>query len=755
MRPSTKQVVGLLIAWRVPLLVLAVLAAAATFFPARRLQFDRSIENMFAPHDPLVRPFRKLKRVFRGDEIVLAVYVDHELLAPDGRGIRRLAGISRRLAKVPGVGDVVSLDQPLGGAIVDERLAVARSVRRLFEGYTHSGDGTIAAVVCMLSPESEAGVPRRAVIEQLREVVEALPEPARDGMIAGEPVMVVEGYRHVEADGARLALASTLLVAATMLLFFRSIRWVVVPLAVVQLARLLTQAVLAWCGFRLSLVSSLLTAVVTVVGIATVVHVIVRFREARLGGLSPGEALSLAGARLGAPIFWACSTTAVGFASLTVAQVGPVRDFGLMMALASLMVLVSLVLLLPGLALLGHWDTDPKRAWGERFLDRALERLLKCVQRRPKTVGLATLLVAASASAGIWRLEVESNFINNFRSKSRIYRSYRFVETNLGGAGVWDVIVPAPERLDWEYLSRVRRLEDRLREEVVAGADGEPALTKVLSLADGVAALSPLDLDQLPPGPARGLTVSGALELIALKMPALYRALYGEDPEQPGRHYLRIMLRAGEQQPAWQKQEIIARVKRIVGQQFPPTVEAPGAEVTGFFVLLTGLITSVLRDQWLTFGVAVVGIGLMMTVALRSPLLALAALLPNVLAIALVTGLIGWLGMRINLGAAMIAAVSMGLSIDSSIHYITAYRHARDQGASVDAALGSVQRSVGRAMSFSVLALIVGFAALGASQFVPTVYFGVLVSLSMLAALAGNLTVLPLLLRWASRFHFS
>jgi hypothetical protein len=402
------------------------------------------------------------------------------------------------------------------------------------------------------------------------------------------------------------------------------------------------------------------------------------------------------------------------------------------------------------LALLGRWDPDPKRAWGENLLDRQLRRAVGWVERRPRTLGLAALVLSVAAATGIYRLEVESDFTKNFREESPIVRSYRFVETRLGGAGVWDVILPAPESLDWEYLGKVRRLEDRLRGEVaVPGSDGQPTpgLAKVLSLADGVLAASPIDLDRVPEGAGRDGFVKTALGLFSLKMPDLYRALYGKDAQQPGQHCLRIMLRAAEQQPTAEKRAMIARARQICGEEFPPTGETGGAEVTGFFVLLANLIHSVLADQWVTFGVATAGIGLMMTVAFRSPLLALVALLPNALPIAVVMGLMGWLGMKINMGAAMIAAVSIGVSVDSSIHYVTAFRRARGEGASLHDALASVHQSVGRAMVFSVLALIVGFTVLCSSHFVPTVYFGALVSLAMLGGLAGNLVVLPLLLK--------
>jgi hypothetical protein len=164
------------------------------------------------------------------------------------------------------------------------------------------------------------------------------------------------------------------------------------------------------------------------------------------------------------------------------------------------------------------------------------------------------------------------------------------------------------------------------------------------------------------------------------------------------------------------------------------------------------LIDSILRDQWQTFGVASVGIFLTMLVVLRDFRLAVIAMIPNAVPIMVISGLMGWLGLKVNMGGAMIAAVSMGLSIDSSIHYLIAYQRSLDQGRSAMRSLAGVQQSVGRAMVFSTVSLILGFAALATSEFVPTIYFGSLVSLTMLGGLLGNLIWLPLSLRLTERF---
>jgi predicted RND superfamily exporter protein len=232
-------------------------------------------------------------------------------------------------------------------------------------------------------------------------------------------------------------------------------------------------------------------------------------------------------------------------------------------------------------------------------------------------------------------------------------------------------------------------------------------------------------------------------------MPNFVAALRTRNREPGADNYLRVMLRAREQQSAAEKSQLISKVERAAQQHFPGEEGGPAAKVTGFYVLLTNLITSVLRDQWTCFAVATLGVGIMMTLAFRSFLLALIALVPNVLPILAVLGAMGWLDIRVNMGAAMIAAVSMGLSVDSSIHYIISFRRARAAGMSVSQALEDVQQAVGRAVVYSTLALCVGFLALCTSQFVPTIYFGCLVSLAMLGGLFGNLVVLPLLLNMA------
>ncbi|MFV2065983.1 MAG: RND family transporter [Pirellulales bacterium] len=728
-----------LIKWRWILLALAVTLTVGSYFPARRLDFDRSVENMFAADDPLLVPYRQLKRTFGGDDVPVAPYDDQVFMTPGA--MLRVIHLTEQLSAVAGVQSVVSLTTtPLGAKIItDERQGPA--YLDLLEGYIVSTDREMTAVACVLDPKASSDA-RARTVWRLQEVVKAFDSKA---VLVGGSVMVVEGFRLIEEDGNRLGWLSTILLMITIAGCFRSLRWVVVPIVIVNATLLITKAALVVSGLRLSMASSMLWSIITVQGVATVIHVVVRFREARSIGAAPHKALLMAGTLLAAPIMWTCLTDAAGFGSLLAAEVGPVRDFGLMMVFGSLLALVGVSLFLPGLALAGGRHVDPQWAWGETRLTALLRRSMDVVLRWPKTIAALSFLAVFAVAMGSYRLEVESDFTKNFRASSEIVTSYNFVESRLGGAGVWDVIVPAPppDHLSSRYLAGLRHLEKRLRTEVtITDERGQevPALTKVMSIVDG--------LDTVPtPRLARDIMVRLKHRRLQKEMPEIAEALYAEDPDQPGKYFARIMLRAKERQSARQKQQLIADVTEISRDVFPGNETLARAEVTGFFVLLTNLIDSMLRDQWITFAIATGAIGLMMLVAFRSPVLALIALVPNILPILVLTGIMGWLGLKINMGAAMIAAVSMGLSVDAGIHYVTMFRRLRNEGKSVCDALYAVHQSVGRAVVFSTLALVVGFGALCLSEFVPTIYFGALVSLSFVGGLLGNLVILPVLLR--------
>jgi len=703
---------------------IGLLVSVAAALAGRQLSLDRSLEHMFAEDDPVRAPFAELQRTFGRHEIVLAVYSDPKLQSP--AGLEQLGAIAKKIRQLPGVVAAVSLlDPPKAADFQDDHRGAM--LRKVFSGYTHSEALDAAGIVCLLAEPTADGLPRRETLHHLR----ALMAHYADGTLVGEPVILEEAFDLLESDGRRLNTWCTLLLMLTIFACFRSLRWLVLPLVVVQMTLALTRGLLVLLGLQLSFVSSMLAAIVTVVGVATIVHVIVRFRDAQSKGLTPRESLLDAGRKLAAPILFACLTDAAGFAALMSSSVGPVHDFGLMMAIGSLMVLVSVVLAVPVIVLFGNYSQGQPAASDDKALQQALQRTLDWSARNSRQLFIFGGVLVVAVTAGTARLERETDFTRNFRQDSPLIQGYQFVETKFNGAGVWDITFAVPKRPNLKFFQRVLDFENKLLAEV-------PQLTKAISLADildaGCGGFDNLDL-------GAKLAIRGGLALVGARMPEFVDAIYfrGDKQHQP---QMRIMLRAPTRLEAAEKMQMIEQVRLAAKKEFP------SAQVTGYYVLLAKLVESLLRDQWLTFGVAAVAIFAMMLLAFRSVSLAVATLVPNALPALMLFGAMGWLGVQVNMGAAMIAAVSLGLSVDGSIHYVMSYQRERREGASLAAALQSVQATVGRATVFATLALVVGFATLCFSDFVPTIYFGTLVSLSMIGGLISNLVVLPLLIQF-------
>jgi len=752
--PDLPDVGRFLVRARRPLAAVGVLLALASVPLSSRLQFSTAIEAMVDRSDPTLSALSRVRRTFGSSEAVLATYDAPDLFTEEGLG--RLTALERELSRIPRVRSTTSLaSTPLGMGILDADSEAARRLVDLLEGYVVGSDRRTAAVVCLLDlPQQPAGAhavvggsTRADAIDAIRKCVARLP----GGTVAGEPVMLRDGFAMLDRDGRILGALAALLSGAVLLVIFRSVRWVVAPLAVVSAAILGTRGLLAAAGLELTMVSAMLASMITVVGIGTTVHLIVEYRRRQAEGLGPEEALSRAIGRLALPVSGAIMTDCIGFGALVCSGVGPVRDFGLMTAIGAAAVLLFGVLLLPSLVLEGPGRGDGGRASGPRredWLDRGLDRTARLLAEHPRSVLAVSAAAIAAAALGMGRMRVETDFVKNFRADSPIARAYEVVESRLGGAGVWDLLVPLEGAIDARTLARVAALEERLGS--LRSPLGEPALTKTLSLAGVVGAVSPVSLESLGESAFGNVAVAAAVGVVERSLPQVAGSLVGRDPLD-GSRWLRVMLRSRERQPSESKRWIIEAVGRETAA-FAAEGGRAAERPTGVFVLLAGLVERLLADSWLTLGVAMAGIFLALAAGFRSPFLAAVALVPNLLPIVAVLGGLGWAGLQINMGTAMIASVSMGLSIDTSIHTIAAWRRRDDENRTAGGppwAAGRLRATFDtawRASVFATLALVVGFLALCSSEFLPTVSFGGFAAVALVGGLVGNLAVLPVLL---------
>lgn len=775
-------------------LVIGVLIlVAALAFPVQQRQ-GRSIEEMFGSRDPSVQAFREIKEIFGDRETILVVYRDPSLFSPDQSGLKRLQNLSQQIEALDQVQEVLSLKrlqdaiQVLGPVsnplqaitnqtsptgIMDPDNRLAQAFLETFDGWTHDRSQNLAVLVCLIESPARQADPEQTgrTVQQMREIVSDLPE----AHVVGEPVMVEDGLAYLKEDGRWLQFGAMILLGLVILLVLRTIKWLIVTACVVAWSNIVTVWVLGLLSFEQTMISSLLGSIIAVIGVATTIHLVVGYRIRREAGDSRSQAMRQSVSLLLPPIFWACMTDAAGFVSLSVANVHAVQGFGQMMAIASLVTFTSICLLTPGLILIGPRETAQATGIGQRNLEGFLTRLQRWVHSYYRQVSVTALSLGLIATLGCLYLKVETDFTQNFRENTPIMEGYRFVETEFGGAGLIDIAIETPRKLDPEFLAKVERFQDELRQIRAPikspSADGpatiesgRPLLAKVLSQVDAIKTAQSVPALRLLPADT---IVTGMRQVL----PGFTNHWYRWDSKQKV-GYLRIFARTRQQQNASSKRFLISEIRRLSDQYFGDgvTIDRPATPqdgddtiaqtdhppylVTGMFVLLTRLVDSLLEDHLATTITASAAIALLLWVALRNLRYALIALVPNVFPILIILGVMGWLGIALNMGVAMIAAVSIGLSVDSSIHYLWPLVRRR-QNAEESYPIASLstqqqQTRIGTALTYSSLTLIVGFLSLTKSDFVPTVFFGSLVSAAMLGGLLGNLVLLPALLRFVS-----
>ncbi|QDV53425.1 efflux RND transporter permease subunit [Gimesia fumaroli] len=752
--------VNLLYQLRWVLLVAFLVLTGFAYFPASKLTFEQSIESLYAKDDQHLLDYLESKKLFGGDEFVFVAYTVPNLLnqedtkeavnkqpdeAEKQNPLEEVRSFSQELSQVPGINADVT--QNLADALSSSklnlilRILIRRKRDELIElsrGVLIGDDNETTAIVLRLLPEDESPVPRSETFKRIRKLAHAHDPRA---YVVGEPVQVYDMFRYVEEDGDVLFKVSLSLLAVVLLILFRRLRWVLLPLLVVICSIWWTEAVLVIGNLQLSMVSSMLNSLVTIIGIATVAHVAVHFQALQRQNVPRPDAIRQTMVELLPAIFWTCATTAAGFLSLLTSEIAPVRSFGIMMALGTLMVLIASTVLLPGGISLGYLRA-PLQHSSDKGLERSLKKVFEMNERYPKRILWGTLLFVLFCSVGFTRLTIETDFSKNFRDSSEIVKALDFVETRLGGASTWEVNFSAPPRLNEEYLDRVRALAEDLRQ---VNPPNKTQLTKVISITD--------TLDFVPKKPFASDPIQSKLDMIKDLQADFESSLYNA---KQGR--MRIVLRALERQSAEEKLSLIHKVDALAKKHFPgsetkqadsktKSVHDKPGKAAGIFILLAYLIDSLLKDQLYSFLLAATSIWLIMSLAFRSLKLGLISMVPNLFPIIVVIGAMGWCGLTLNIGTAMIASVSMGLTTDSSIHFISSFLRKRTRGATTVDALRTTHHSVGRAIIYATSALVAGFSVLTLSHFIPLIYFGALVSVAMIGGVFGDLVLMPILLR--------
>lgn len=770
-------------------LVVAAILVITGFFTIqlRHFSLDATTDSLVLQSDPDLAYYRATRETFGSDEYVIVAFGSVDVLSP--QNVELVEAITAQLAALPGIGSVTSLTtaplfrSPLSPnllAIAETlknpvTLAASQCDRELArkELCSHSVfsrniispdcrttallayfrvDPELTAVEKKLEEALEEGAPtdllkrevrnaslswkkrRRETVGAVRNILRQHETPDRRFYLSGVPVVVHDMVGYIKGDMRLFGIGVTAFLMIGLLVAFRRLRWMLLPVATCLVVVIWVVGMMAFAQKPTTVVTSNLSSLLFIVAMAHSIHLIVGYQEATE---VPGHSGRIAAAmrRLITPCFYTAATTAVGFASLVICDIQPVKDFGIYMSIGVALALVISFTFFPAVLLLsgGRGLQEPRLRVTPRFLRQLASFALN---RRLLLAVLAILLVVVSVF-GIMRISTETRFIDYFREDSEIYTGLEFIDNNMGGTTSLEVILSAPEPgyfRDAGGISRIRPLQEFLEK--------RPEIGKVISLVNfkdefgklieaGIKKLGPLGtmVDQ-----------NTLLPVILEQVPRdVVKSYVNEDFSQA-----RIFIRVRETAPGLVRNSLISDIRAFIDSSEELRDLSP--RLSGIFLLYSNMLDSLTTSQLWAFWVVFAAIFVMFLALFRSPQLAAYAMIPNVLPVLTVLGIMGFTGVHLDMMTIMIASVSLGIGADGAIHYI--FRYKKEFAACADPveAMHRSHASIGRAILLTSLTVVAGFWILVFSNFAPTVYFGLFTGLSMLAALAGSLVLLPLCL---------
>ncbi len=624
-------------------------------------------------------------------------------------------------------------------------------------------------------------------VEEVRKVVHKYNNKAQI-FVGGITMITADMVSYIKKDLILFGSAAVGFMILVLAVIFRSLRFVVIPMVTCLSAVLIMLGLISWLDWRLTVISSNFVALLLIISLAIIIHLVVRYREYvdEHPDWSRAELVKATLIYMAKPCLYTSLTTIVAFASLVVSDIRPVIDFGWMMTMGLVFALVLAFLFLPACLMLLPKDVPSAAAQGPRTHKPLTLYCSAAVEKAGGTVLTASLLIAALSIWGISRLQVENRFIDYFHEDTEIHQGLSVIDNKLGGTTSLDIIInqkaalgnlnelqlpaeftdeadpfaeadPFDESDPFDSPSPVTE-EDAFAEADPFSEHGGDETSYWMTLA-GLQQIEDIHnyLDQLPEiGKVQSLAIlyqvgkdiNGSLNNFELAVmdkslsPEIRDALVS--PFLDGSGDTRITMRVKDSYPDLKRAELVERIRQHIDDQ--TSLDMSEVRFSGLLVLYNNMLQSLFSSQIVTLGAVFLGIMVMFVILFRSLLIAVVAIVPNALAALSILGGMGLFGIPLDMMTITIAAITVGIGVDDTIHYIHRFETELETDGDYIAAMHRSHGSIGRAMYYTSVIIIFGFSIMVLSEFIPTIYFGVLTGFAMFAALAGALFLLPKLI---------
>jgi len=781
---------------KVIFLILIVALLSFGYF-SKDFKLDASSDTLLIEGDPDLKYLREITERYGAKDFLVLTFTPKESITSEN-SINNLLSLKYKIQSLDWVHSVITLlDVPLLNnsdkslqerldnlvTLKDKNVDKERGFKEIldspvFRNFVISEDGnTTGIIVNIKKDDGLKKLKNKKEIEkykdklkkknhqnilEIREIIKTYSGEAKI-YLGGIPMIADDMMTFIKNDIVVFGVGVLLFIIATLWFVFRKLIWIIVPISSCFFSVLIMTGLLGLLGWKVTVISSNFIALMLILTMAMNIHMSTRFLQLRkkFPELKNSEIIFITTGKMYWPILYTVLTTICAFLSLIFSEIKPIIDFGWMMTLGLITSFIITFSLLP--TLLNFISNNNVEIKNENN-SKITSFFGKVSIHNKKAILSTTVIVIILSIIGISRLEVENSFINYFNKNTEIYKGMKLIDEKLGGTTPLDVIIKFADKEeksnemqddefdDWDEdenqnddkywftkdkIDKINKVHNYL--------DSLPPVGKVLSFSSIIEVATQLNNNKPLGTLEMGVLYSKIPESIKKEIIDPYISI--KDNEA------RVSLRVKDSQEGLRRNELIKQINFDLKDKLK--LKESEFKLAGVLILFNNLLQSLFKSQILTLGFVMVGIFAMFLILFKNIKLSLIGVVPNFIAAFFILGIIGLLGIPLDMMTITIAAITIGIAVDNSIHYIYRFKEEFSQIKDYNETIKLCHSTVGIAILNTSITIIFGFSILVFSNFIPTIYFGIFTGIAMLLAMISVLTLLPTLILLTKPFEIS
>lgn len=610
---------------------------------------------------------------------------------------------------------------------------------KLFQRLYISPDGNTVGVITQMADHIDKVDQMRPVVEHVEDIIagKSMEYPEFEIMLGGVPFVRVDMIRLLLRDQMLFIPLSFMILIIVSFLLFRSIQGVVLPLVTVMFIVVWGLGILRLGGGKMDILTNSLPTLMVIIGIADSIHLLGRYNEEIRRGLSREEAVYQSVRHIGIACLLTSITTAIAFSSLGISTNELLSRFGIFAALSIMAAYVVTITLLPILLLRWGRTAAPGkgRPQGGERLEPVLERCAGICSRHRRLIFTLGIGIVIFSFFGALRTGMSNNLFEFYKEDSAVYKANLVMEESLSGIIPYAISFRGEEDLfkDPGFLKKVYLLQQDLEK--------EPLVGKSLSLASIVREMHrAFNAEGMPEN-----AMPTSREAVAQYLLLYSMSGHEEELERLVNHdhswgSIDVRCRSADSDII---SEHLSKVKGLVRSYFPEEVTPFQVTVTGAGVFAYQTLDDLMLDMVKSVFMAIVIIFIVITLEFRSLRIGLMSMIPNLIPVLFTYGIMGWMGIKLELSTIIVFTISLGIAVDDSIHFLVRFREEARKGRDIEQALQAAFKGAGSAILFTTIILVLGMGVLCLSSLPPTTRFAYLTATTLTSALIADLFLLP------------